>query len=131
MKLSEKNGAVSQSNLRNPLALAPATTSINSPQSGNFANAGPGSKCLDIRDITQNLEFHEIIVSKPAACVNGAPLLRRGLRVARLLGRRRRREEDEHVGDDDGRHQEIEGGEQPIVVRDHAADQWADARAER
>jgi hypothetical protein len=71
--------------------------------------------------------FFQISVARDPARELLPALLRRRLRIARLLGRRRR-EEDEHVGDDDGRDQEIEGGEQPVAVRNRAADERADAR---
>src|SRR5258707_13767843 len=51
------------------------------------------------------------------------------LRFLRFLAALRRGKQNEHVGDHDGGGQVVEGGDDAVVVGDHAADQGADGGA--
>jgi hypothetical protein len=61
---SQMDRAIGQSNTSGSLAFAPATTPIDSSQPGNLADSRPCSERLDVRNLAQNLESHQQIVSR-------------------------------------------------------------------
>ena len=46
------------------LSFSPAAATVELAQSRNFSNRRPNSKCLDMRDHSNDLEFHSVMLSK-------------------------------------------------------------------
>src|ERR1700682_4198706 len=55
--------------MSDPLAFASSPASIGFPQSNELADTGPYGERLDRRNLAQNLEVHQRIVSKPGSTV--------------------------------------------------------------
>lgn len=70
MYLSQMDRAISEPHTSSSLAFPPASASIDSSQSGEFADAGSCCERLDFGNVTQNLEVHQKIVAKLYYTVN-------------------------------------------------------------
>jgi hypothetical protein len=62
--LRQPRSAIQKSDAGDTLPFSPATASIEFAQSPNFSNGRADSKGLGMGDFSNNLEFHQILLSK-------------------------------------------------------------------
>ena len=71
--LRQSSHAIRKSDTSNTLSLSPAAATVEFAQSRNFSNGRPNSKCLDMCDFSNNLEFQQAMLSKHRDVVKCRP----------------------------------------------------------